>query len=157
MPGAFQPIAFQPFPAFQQDGAATRNNAAGSNKRRRKRTVVEIDGQTFLVNSEEDAQQLIEVAQAAATEQAIAEAQVVIRKRKVSSRRNDKPLRLDPIELEAPTVKSDDAGLKEELQAALNAVYAKAAAEAELALHMHYARILDEEESIILLLLANDT
>lgn len=116
------------------------------------KTVVEIDGQEFIVDSEDEAAQLVEALRTAAAEKAVADANEVIQKRKTASRRAHKPLRLDPVELTAPTVNSADTTYAAELQTELDAIYAKAAADAELALRLHHAQVLDEEEAIVLLL-----
>jgi hypothetical protein len=124
-----------------------------SKKYKRKRVTVEIDGQLFTVASEADAAELLSALRAAATEKAAAEAKQVVQKRRIASRRGQKPLRLDPVEITAPTVKSADTSYAAELQSALDSIYAEAARDAELALHMAYQRQLDEEDALILLLL----
>lgn len=156
MIGGFQVGAFQPLPAFQQEGRARRADA-GTNRRRRRKLEVEIDGQVFSVESAADAEALIVEARAIAEQQAKVQAEAVIRKRKIASRREKKPLRLDAVQLHTPYVKpvgQDAAELAQRVQAQLDAAYAAAARDAELALRMYYQRVLDEEDALILLLLS---
>jgi len=124
--------------------------------RRKRRLQVEIEGTVFAVESAEEADALIAQAREVAEQKAAEDARTVVRKRRTAARRDRKPLRLDSIQLDTPYVKAvsdESAELAQRIQAQLDAVYAAAAQEAELALHMYMARLLDEEEAIALILL----
>ena len=156
MIGGFQVGPFQP--AYQQEGR-TGVVPAGrpSRTRRRRRYEVEVDGQVFSVESAAEAEDLIVKAREVAEQQARAEAERVIKKRRIASRREKKPLKLDAIQLKTPYVKplgEDSAELAQRLQAQLEAAYAAAARDAELALHAYIVRMQDEEDAIITLLLS---
>lgn len=134
-----------------------RNDAGKSRRRRRRRYQIRIDGELFEASSPEEIEYLVAQARAAAEEKAAAEAQTVIKKRRTASRRDGKPLRLDPVYLDIPDVSpvdTESADVARRIQAQLNEIYAKAAHDAELALHMYYARVIDEEEAISVLLLS---
>jgi len=154
--GGFQVGPFQP--AYQQEGV-TAQRGGGIPRRlrdRRRRLTVEIDGQLFNVETPQEAEDLILKAREVAAEQARVEALRVVKKRRTISRRERKPLKLDAVSLPAPYVKpgnADSSDLAQRIQAQLDAVYAQAARDAEIALHMHHRLALDEEEAITLLLL----
>ena len=161
----FQISGFQ-INAFQQGGdllppvveeARGQQPAGKSRRRSRRRYEVEVDGQVFAVESAAEAEELIVKAREVAEQQARAEAERVIKKRRIASRREKKPLKLDAIQLKTPYVKpvgEDSAELAQRLQAQLDAAYAAAARDAELALHAHIVKMQDEEDAIILLLLS---
>ena len=158
----FQITAFQ-VDAFQHVGLAgelpevgARQTGAGRSRRRR-RYEVEIDDEVFAVESAAEAEELISKARDIAEQQARAEAERVIKKRRIASRREKKPLKLDAITLPVPYVKARADGseeLAQQIQAQLDAVYARAARDAEIALRVRRQVELDEEDSIILFLLS---
>jgi hypothetical protein len=132
-----------------------KQEAGGSKrKRQRKRVTVEIDGQLFTVNDEQEAEELIASIREVAEQQARAEADRVVKKRRTAARREKKPLKLTPIELPAPQVKSADRDFAAELQSRLDEIYADAARDAEIALRVRRQAELDEEDSIVLFLLS---
>ena len=132
------------------------NRGAGKSRRTKRRLQVEIEGTVFAVESAEEADALIAQAREVAEQKAAEDARTVVRKRRTAARRDRKPLRLDSIQLDTPYVKAvsdESAELAQRIQAQLDAVYAAAAQEAELALHMYMARLRDEEEALLLILL----
>jgi hypothetical protein len=160
----FQITAFQ-VDAFQHVGLAgelpvdeARQPGAGRSRRRRQRRYeVEIDGQVFAVESTAEAEELIAKARDVAEQQARAEAERVVKKRRTASRREKKPLKLDGITLPVPYVKARSEGadeLAQRIQAQLDAIYARAARDAEIALRVRRQAELDEEDSIVLFLLS---
>src|SRR6187399_2834123 len=111
MANAFQHGAFQQ-PGFQTLGAVTptptpgsfniRNPAGGKSKRKKQRSVVEIDGEQFIVNSEAEAQALLEQARELAEPQAVVAAKSALNKaRKVKRKTGTMPT----LEVAVPEIK----------------------------------------------------
>jgi hypothetical protein len=121
--------------------------STGAGRSHRRRYYIDIDGQTFPVDSAEHARALLERAREIAASHAreIAE-KVAPRSRKVGKK---------PIPLPTPHISSPDAELTEIISAARNAIndlYRTAAIEAEIAFLLRKAAEDDEDDALMLLM-----
>ena len=139
-----------PFQLAYQQSAVVASTGAGRRKRRRK-YVVEIDGEEFIVDSEQQAMALLDRAKALAQQAARAKADEVVEKVMPRAMRIGKTRK---IILKPPTI-SGSSALSEEIrqeQAAIRQIYLDAAVAAELRLLLLLQQMQDDEETIILLM-----
>jgi hypothetical protein len=116
-------------------------------RRTKRRYYVEIDGQSFAVQSPEEAQQVIAHARALAEQAATLAAQKVEAKRKPAPK--VRPVRLKaPVVTASPELRIDLAPIRAEFAR----IYQDAATALELRLLLHKAQQDDEEEAILLLM-----
>ncbi len=161
MATAFQVNAFQNN-AFQIDAGVTppvtaRQFGGGiAKKRRRRKTVVEIDGETFIVYDEAEAQALIDSAQELAQQQAVAAAKTALnRARKVRHKTGTMPA----LEVAVPEIRIVSGGypdiseLVTAAQRAMDEIYLRAAQTAELAWLAHREAFEQDEDDVAILLL----
>lgn len=148
--GGFQVGAFQPLPAFQQVAAITQAHAG----RRRRRYVVEIDGQDFVVEGREQAVALLDRARETAVKAAELAAEALIEE---ALPRAVKVGKADRVKLKAPTISGPVDLLADIKRAdtAIRKIYEDASLNAELRLLMLLRDMRDEEEAITLLLLSD--
>lgn len=129
-------------------GAQTVVPAGRSRKRRGQRYFVEIDGQQFLVDSQQQAQALLERARALAERESEKAAEQVVQK-------FTKKARIPEVRLETPVV-SVSPELEQDLSpliADIQRLYERAAATAEIRLRMERIAQDDDDEDELLLLL----
>jgi hypothetical protein len=158
MTSAFQQNAFQD-DAFQIDGVTpptptVRPGAGNAARRKPRRTLVEIDGETFTVRSVAEAEALLAQARATAEEVAPRVAKTALNKARDVERKTGK---LPTLEVAVPELKAtgDDeiAALFVEAQRGVDEIYLRAAQAAELAWlarRAYYEQ--DEDDAMILLL-----
>ena len=145
MIGGFQPVAFQT--NFQQ--FATVSSGAGRSKRRRRNYYVEIDGQTFLAESESHAQAILDRAADLAERAATEQAQQVVEKRLAKS-----VVRVvAPVQLAEPEISTNVPIDLEPYRQRIARAYAEAERLAEMRLMMERQMALEDEEEALLLLL----
>jgi hypothetical protein len=135
--------------------------ARKASKRRRKPVLVEIDGQQFVVSSEFEAEQLVETAVKSAAEVAEKQAEEVIQKREKKakkSRLNTSPIQLDVPEISVRPV--NDGSIDQQWVADVNdrmerirEAFAEVAKRYETALLIKHQQELDEEDTLVALLL----
>lgn len=143
--GGFQPQAFQP--AFQQIRVTSGVVPAGRGKgRRRRRYFVEIDKETFFVESAEEAVALLQHASALASKAADVAAKAVVKARTPRVRRLGK---VAPVEL-SPRIKTDVPETPELVRAksAIQRIYDEAAQRAEMQLLLERQAIDEDERDI---------
>lgn len=117
-------------------------------KPRPRRYFLEIDGQTFEVSSPAHAQAVLDRARELAQAHAEKLAQQVVPKKRKTGKR--------PVSLQTPQISSPDPELKEIVQQArqsINAIYRRAAIDAELALLLLQRMAEEDEEDALLLLM----
>jgi len=118
-----------------------------------RRRYVTIDGEDFVVESDEQAQALIDAAQQLAEVQAKSEAQAVVSSRLAVAKASETALDVSPVSLDLPVIKSDNDALLAELNAVIGKAYKRAEVEAEIAVRLAKQRLEDEEDNLVLLLL----
>ena len=144
MIGGFQPVAFQT--NFQQLVTAS---GGGIPKRRRRHYYVEIDGQTFLAESESHAQAILDRAADLAERAATEQAQEVVAKRLAKS-----AVRVvAPVKLAEPEIATNVPIDLEPYRQRIARAYAEAERLAEMRLMMERQMALEDEEEALLLLL----
>lgn len=119
----------------------------GIQGKRRRRYFVEIDGQSFEVRSQAQAQEILSQAKEVAESHAEQMAKAVVRTQRGKGNK--------PVKLATPKISSPNAELKSavsETRKAINATYRRAAMEAEIAFLMAQKAEQDEEETILLLM-----
>lgn len=130
--------------------APRRDTGAGSSRRRR-RYVVTIDGQDFIVESEAHARALLDRAAELAEKAAAEVAEQAAERALPKARRIG---RAPQIKVEAPTIQAPPElrDLAREAQARIERVYASAARDAEIALLLKWQQELEDEETLLLLM-----
>lgn len=141
--GGFQPLAFQP--AFQQIRVTVGQTPAGrgGGRKRKRRYFVEIDDETFFVESAEEAVALLAQASALAKQAAETAAAAIVEARIPQARSLGK---VKPVEI-APRIKTDVPETPELARAksAIQRIYEEAAQRAELQLLLE-RQAADEDE-----------
>ena len=125
-------------------------------KKHGRRVKLIIDDQEFIVDSLEEAEQLTEQIRALAAFQAEEQARAVVTGRKNVAAANKRPISGDPVKLDLPTIVGENKASKAlaaKLKAEVDEIYQRAAIEAEIAIGVAKQRALDEDESLVLLLL----
>lgn len=152
MYAGFQVGAFQPFPAYQQGvtapAASPVTQTPAGRPKRKTRYYVEIDGQSFPVESVAHAQALLDQAREAAQTHAQTLAAEVVPKRLTKTTK--------PVALPTPVIRSPDDELQALISAtrkAINAIYRQAAVDAELQIRLAQQMAAEDEEEAITLLL----
>jgi len=115
-----------------------------------------IDDQEFCVESMEEGEYLCEQMRALAVEQAEQQAKAVVTGRKNVAEATKKPISAEPVVLDLPSVVAANKASQAyaaKLDKELTEIYQRATMEAEIALALARQRALDEEESLVLLLL----
>jgi len=139
-----------------------RDQGAGKKKhgRKRRKFVVRLDGQDFLVASESDAEQLLATVRIAADEAARAEA-ARIREKRLHKHRKGSQLNTTPIRLDTPraTIRRGDRFASEanqflaSLQSEIDSIYRQARILIEMQLLLRKQWEIDEDEALVALLL----
>jgi hypothetical protein len=130
--------------------SAYRETPAGRGRRRRRRYIVEVDGREFATDSAAEAVALLEraaeLARVAAEKAAEAQVERQLPRARITGRAN-------PVTLTPPTVAGPPelAPELERARARIDAAYAQAALEAELALLLKLQQERDDEETLLLL------
>ena len=145
MIGGFQPVAFQT--NYQQ--LVTVSSGAGRSSRRRRQYFVEVDGQTFVVESEAHAQAILDRAAELAERVATEQAQQVVEKRLAKS-----AVRVvAPVQLTEPEIATNVPIDLEPYRQRIARAYAEAERLAEMRLMLERQMALEDEEEALLLLL----
>lgn len=162
MIGGFQPQAFQPLPAFQQE-AQTRSQGAGNPNRRKRREpdkyLVEIDGERFYVGSVAEATDILTEAANLAQQQA----EKSLQKATESRLKPNKLRRVLKHQLKTPDIRvqgseTDQTAVAIErvalqIRDQIAALYESVVRDAEIGLYLRRQQEQEEEEFIIGLLL----
>lgn len=146
MIGGFQPQAFQP--AFQQIQvtAGVVPAGRGGGRKRRRRYFVEIDKETFFVETAEEAVALLQHAETLAAKAAETAAQAIVKARVPQARSLGK---VKPVEI-APRIKTDAPETPELVRAktAIQRIYEEAAQRAEMQLLLERQAAAEDEQDI---------
>ena len=126
------------------------SSSAGAGRSRRRRYEVEIDGQTFPVESIEHARALLEQARELAVQKAPEVAQAVVAQRLHSKAPEGKPIRVPSPQLHTASDELVDIVVKARHDIAK--VYRQAALDAEIRLRLHSQKIDDDEDDLLMLL-----
>ena len=139
------------------DSAGLKPAGRPTKQPRRRKAVIEIDGQTFFVSSEEEAQDLLNKAIEASEQIAANKANEVLRKRQ-QRQKKDGRLNKSPIKIDKPSISFDASvdyisELAQNFNKRLDEIYKRAAEDAEIALLMKNKLDLEDDEAIAYLLL----
>ncbi len=128
---------------------------AGVAGRKRRKYLIEIDGEQFVVNSEYEAQALIEQVNALAKQEAQAVAKTALNKARKVKRKTGVMPTLEIAVPEIRVLEGDDdlSALIAAGQQALDEIYLRAAQAAEIAWLAHRAAYEQDEEDVVILLL----
>jgi hypothetical protein len=150
-------------PSGTRDAGAPGKARKAPSKRRRKPVLINIDGEEFVVSSEYEAEELITRAKEAAEERAESQAAEIVKKRESKAARGS-PLNTSPLRLDEPTITVTPAQdgyidqswvdtIRSRFDEEIRAAYDEVKLKAETALLLHREMELDEEDSVVALLL----